>query len=406
MSVTKTSSNISSSGAAPADVPVAGAPSFDLAARRKDIPLLERFIPLNNCSHAPQMRRTAEAAHRYLDDWNRLGMDWDSWMTEVEECRSAFAGLIGAESHEIAITSSVSAATAAVASSLDFRGPRNRVVASGAEFPTVGHVWRAHERHGAEVDWVPIREDRMFSEDYSVLLDERTAIVSAAHAWYQNGSLQDIDEITGLAHDNGALIYVDAYQSAGIVPIDVKKMDVDFLAAGALKYLLGIPGIAFLYVKQEVAEKLHPAVTGWFGRKEPFAFDEKLLDWADSARRFDTGTPPIMNAYVTRQGIEIIRDIGPRAIRDWTLLLSGRIVDKAREFGLEIHGPMDPEKRTASTAVKCGAHNSHDVEAQLRERGVLASARGSVIRLAPHFYNTLDEIDSAVDILADILRGA
>ncbi len=380
-------------------------PSYDLVAWRKEIPVLDRFIPLNNCSHAPLMRRTSEAAEEYLREWNRLGMDWDSWMSEIEKCRTAFAGLIGAEPHEVAITTSVSAATTAVASSLDFRGERNRVVASGAEFPTVGHVWKAQERLGAEVDWVSVRDEQMFSADYAKHLDERTAIVSATHAWYQNGSLQDIEEITRLAHENGALVYVDAYQTAGVVPIDVKKMNVDFLAAGALKYLLGIPGIAFLYVRQEVADKLRPTVTGWFGRTNPFAFDEKLLDWVPSARRFDTGTPPIINAYVARVGIESIREIGPKAIRAWTLELSRRIVDRAREHGLEIHGPEDPQRRTPSTAVRCGSQSSHDVETQLKQRGVLASARGPVIRLAPHFYNTLDEIDSAVDILADILRS-
>jgi selenocysteine lyase/cysteine desulfurase len=381
-------------------------PPFDLAAWREEIPLLERFIPLNNCSHAPRMRRTAKALQRYLDGWNQRGMDWESWMGEVEACRSAFAALIGAASHEVAITTSVSAATAALASSLNFQGPRNRVVASGAEFPTVGHVWKAHVSLGARVDWVPVREERMHAEDYLDYVDDRTAVVSAAHAWYQNGSLQNVQEIARTAHDRGALIYVDAYQSAGCVPIDVKEMDVDFLAAGALKYLLGIPGIAFLYIKQEVAEGLHPAFTGWFGRKNPFAFDEKLLDWAASGRRFDTGTPPVINAYAARAGIETILEIGPRPIRDWTLQLSGRIVERAHGLGLQIHGPQEPEARAASTAIVCGPHESHDVEARLRERGILASARGPVIRLAPHFYNTLDEIDTTVEALADILRGA
>ncbi len=391
---------------APTLLPFRDKPSFDLAAWRKEIPLLDRFIPLNNCSHAPQMKRTAEAARQYLEDWNRLGMDWETWMAEIEQCRAAFAALIGAEPNEVAIMPSVSVATASVASSLDFQGNRCRVVASGAEFPTVGHVWKAHERYGAEIDWVPIRKERLFPGDYSEFIDDRTAIVSATHAWYQNGSLQDIGEIARQAHDNGALIYVDAYQSAGVVPIDVKEMNVDFLAAGALKYLLGIPGIAFLYVKRELANTLHPALTGWFGRENPFSFDEKRLDWAASAKRFDTGTPPILNAYVARVGMEIIQEIGLQAIRDWTLLLSGKIVDRANEFGLEIHGPEDPQQRTPSTAIRCGAQDSHDVEMQLKERGILASARGPVIRLAPHFYNTSEEIDSAVEALADILGSA
>jgi len=261
----------------------------------------------------------------------------------------------------------------------------------------------AHERYGASVDWVPVRGEQMHTPDYAKHVDERTAVVSATHAWYQNGSLQDVEAIGRLAHDHGAYVYVDAYQTAGVVPIDVKKMNVDFLAAGSLKYLLGIPGIAFLYVKHDVAETLHPAVTGWFGRENPFAFDEKTLDWAPSARRFDTGTPPIFNAYVARQGIETIREVGVGAIRDWTRQLSGRIVGRANELGLHVHGPPEAALRTPSTAIKCDSHDSHAVESELRKRGVLASARGPVIRLAPHFYNTLEEIDSAVAILAEIL---
>jgi len=333
-------------------------------------------------------------------------MDWGGWMEEIERCRGVFASLIGAEPDEIAITTSVSAATSAVASALDFRGKRNRVLASGAEFPTVGHVWKAQERLGAVVDWVPVRDERMIAGDYSGYIDERTAMVSAAHAWYQNGSLQDVGEIGRVAHENGALIFVDAYQSVGNVPIDVKKMDVDFLAGGALKYLLGLPGIAFLYVKRSVAETLEPGVTGWFGRIDPFSFDAAHLDWAPAARRFDTGTPPIFNAYVARAGMEMIAEIGTTAIREWILQLSGRLVERAHECGLEIHGPEAPELRSASTAIRCGALDSHDVEVKLRERGVLASARGPVIRMAPHFYNTLDEIDSAVNTLADILKGS
>jgi selenocysteine lyase/cysteine desulfurase len=386
------------------DSPVAS-PSFDPASWRAEIPILDRYIPLNNCSHAPQMTRTAEAAQRYLRDWNRVGMDWEAWMGEVEACRGAFAALIGAEPHEVAITSSVSAATTAIASTLDFSARRNRVVASGAEFPTVGHVWLAHKRYGAHVDWVPTRQDRMLAADYEDYIDDRTAIVSAAHAWYQNGALQPIEEIAQTAHGHGALLFVDAYQSAGNIPIDVKKMGVDFLAAGAQKYLLGIPGIAFLYVRQEVAEGLHPASTGWFGRKNPFAFDEKLLDWAHSGRRFDTGTPPIVNACVARAGLDVINEVGAEVIREWTLGLSRRLVERAHRHGLEIHGPQNPAERTPSSAFSCGALDSHQVEVALLERGVLASARGPVVRLAPHFYNTLDEMDTAVDLLAGVLKG-
>ncbi|NNF03383.1 MAG: aminotransferase class V-fold PLP-dependent enzyme, partial [Rhodothermales bacterium] len=373
----------------------------DIRSLRAEIPLLDRCIALANCSHAPQTRAASEAAAAFLESWNQDGMDWDTWIAEVDAARAAFARLIGAEPDEIAVTSSVSAATAAVASSLDFTGERSRVVVSDAEFPGTAHAWAAHGRSGAEYVRVPARGDTMHAGDYRELVDERTAVVSASHAWFRNGSLQDVAEIVRTAREAGALTYIDAYQTAGVFPIDVKALDVDFLSSGVLKYLMGIPGIAFLYVRSDLAESLQPAFTGWFGRNDPFEFDPGDLDPAPGARRFDIGTPPIINAYVARAGIEWILNIGVEAVRDRTLQLSRRIAEQLGERGLTIDGPADPVDRTPVTAVAC--EHAASVEATLRERGILVSARGSVVRLAPHVFNTFEEVDAAVDALADVV---
>jgi selenocysteine lyase/cysteine desulfurase len=379
------------------------APAYDLIALRRRIPILATMIPMNNCSQAPQTTATRDAAERYLESWNTRGMDWDAWVSEVDAAKSEFARLINASPDEIAVFSSVSEATSAVASALDFIGGRSKVVVTEAEFPTIGHVWLAQQQLGARVEWIPVRDGRIDATEYERLVDDQTAIVSATHGYYVNGFKQDLTHLVSAAHDRGALLYVDAYQTLGTVPVDVSALGLDFLAAGNLKFLMGIPGIAFLFVRRDLAARLEPALTGWFGRANPFAFDVKRLDWSPSASRFDTGTPPIINAYVARAGMAMINEIGVGAIRSWLEVLGQRLIDGGRARGLELLGTDDMSHKTATTAFV--VDESHVVEAKMREHGVIASARGPVIRLSPHFYNTLEDVDTALDALASVLAG-
>ena len=374
-------------------------PTYDIDTWRRRIPLLASCVPMNNCSQAPQTDVTRAAAERYLDSWNGSGMDWDAWMSEVALAKAEFARLVGATPDDIAVFSSVSEAASAVASALPLQGRRTNIVVSDAEFPTVAHVWLAQEQRGAHVSWAPVHADADASV-YDALIDDRTALVSACHAYYMNGLIQDSARIASIARDAGALSFVDAYQSLGTIPIDVRALGVDFLASGNLKFLMGIPGIAFLYVRPEIVDTLHPSVTGWFGRANPFAFDARSLDWSPTASRFDTGTPPVINAYVARAGMEIINALGPANIREWLVELGQRLIDGGRARGLVLHGSDDMQLKTATTAFVVG--DSHAVEQAMRERGVIASARGDVIRLAPHFYSTIDDVDRALDALAEV----
>lgn len=384
------------------------APRFDLDAYRRRIPLLSErngLIPMNNCSQAPQTIETRAAAERYLDSWRTSGMDWDGWMDEVQHAKAEFARLINAVPEDIAVFGSVSEATSAVASAIGFSGRRNRVVVTEAEFPTIGHVWLSQQPRGATVQWVLVSNDGTIEPaSYDAALDDRVAIVSATHGYYLNGALQDLGDLTRRAHAHGALLYVDAYQTIGTVPIDVRESEVDFLASGNLKFLMGVPGIAFLYVRPEVAATLAPTMTGWFGRANPFAFAVKELDWAPGARRFDMGTPPIINAYIARAGMQIVNRIGVPAIRAWLEVLGDRLLHGARERGLAVHGPADMRCKTATTGILVA--DSHHVEVSMRAAGVLPSARGPVIRLAPHFYSTIDDVDTALDVLTAVLRDA
>jgi selenocysteine lyase/cysteine desulfurase len=376
-------------------------PSYDLTALRKRIPILATTIPMNNCSQAPQTIATRAAAERYLESWATRGMDWDAWVDEVDAAKREFARLINAAADEIAVFSSVSEATSAVASALDFASGRPKVVVTEAEFPTIGHVWLAQASRGARVEWIPVCEGRIDATEYERLVDDRTAIVSATHGYFLNGFKQDLPRLVTAARERGALLFVDAYQTLGTVPVDVKELELDLLAAGNLKFLMGIPGIAFLYVRRDLAARLEPSVTGWFGRANPFAFDVKRLDWSPGTGRFDTGTPPIVNAYVARAGMQMINEIGVGAIRSWLEVLGQRLIDGGRDRGLDLLGTDDMAHKTATTAFL--VDDSNVVEAAMRQRGVIASARGPVIRLSPHFYNTIEDVDVALDALAAVV---
>ncbi len=396
-------------------------PPYDLDTWRRRIPILSSFVPMNHCTQAPQTEATRAAAEDYLESWRRDGVDWDRWMDEVESARTEFARLIHASPDEVAVTTSLSAAASAVASALDFSGERCRVVASEAEFPTVGHVWLAQRRHGAKVDWIAVQGGVVDPVGYEALIDERTLVVSATHAFYQNGFKQDVAAIAEKAHAAGAFVFVDAYQTAGIHHLDVGELGVDLLATGTLKFLMGTPGIAFLYVRRELLEGLKPSLTGWLGRPRPFEFRVRELGYAATASRFDTGTPPILAAYVARAGLAMIREIGTRKIQAWTDHLSARLLAGAAERGLAVHGTRDVRQKTALTAIFCGDEDtgpedpgdsswsarrrrpSDIVEERLREKGILASSRGPAIRLTPHFYTTPEEVDLALDAVAEVL---
>ena len=370
---------------------------------RREFPSLATTVHVANCSHAPQARRVRNAIDAYLESWLQAGMDWDAWMGEVERAREAFARLIGARSGEVAIATSASAAVASIASSLDGWGPRRRVVTTEAEFPTVGHVWLAHAKYGLEIDFIPVRDGAIALEDYEERIDERTALTSATHVYYQNGFKQDVGRIAEIAHEAGSLLLVDAYQSLGTCAVDVRELDIDILVGGGLKYLLGLPGIAFIYAKEEIVERFEPALTGWFGRVNPFAFDARALDYASEARRFDTGTPPVFAAVAARAGMEIIEEIGARRIEGRIEELSACAMESADRLGLEYVGPRDVLVKGATTAIK--VPDPHAIEGKLKERGVIASARGDVIRIAPHFFTTSDDIDRVLSELKTILSG-
>jgi selenocysteine lyase/cysteine desulfurase len=220
--------------------------------------------------------------------------------------------------------------------------------------------------------------------------------------YYQNGFKQDLAAIAEIAHARGALFYVDAYQSLGTVPVDVKSMHVDMLSSGVLKYLLGLPGIAFLYIRRELANQLQPSSTGWFGQQNPFAMEVNRLDYATGARRFDTGTPPIIAAYAAEAGLALINEIGVQRIHQRIEHLVNFTLERANQLGLPVLGPRSVEQRGAAVAI--AVPDGHHLEEQLKQRGMILSARGPAIRIAPHFFTLEEEISRALQAVRDELQ--
>ena len=378
-------------------------PPFDMEYWRKQFPLLSTHVHVANCSHAPQSTFTRNAVLEYLENWNTAGMDWDRWMEEVYHSKEEFAKIINADPSEIAVGTSVSELTSAIASSLPLNTKRKKVVVTDAEFPTVGHVWQANQKYGFNVQFIPVKDGLIDISDYDRYVDEDTIIASITDVYYYNGFKQDLKSIIPKIHEKGSLAYVDAYQGLGTHPLDVKELDIDFLSSGNLKYLLSVPGIAFLYVKQEIVEYLYPAFTGWFGRVDPFAFEIHNLDWAKDARRFDNGTPPVPSAYIATAGMKIINTVGIENIYQWTNVLSDYCIKGALERGLDLASPTDLNIKAPNTAIRVPG-DSHEFETALRKKGVIASARSDVVRIAPHFFTRLQDIDYVLDCYVELLK--
>jgi len=370
---------------------------------RKEFPILKNVVHAGNCSQAPQSLRVRDSITRYLENWLTVGMDWDYWCEEITKAKMEFAKLINADVSEIAVTSCVSDAVAGLLGSLNYNTERNKIVTTEAEFPTIGQIALAHQKMGAKVDFVPVKNGVIDIDDYDRYIDETTLVTVATQVYYLNGFAQDIAAIAKKAHEKGSYYFVDCYQGLGTIPVDVKAMDIDFLTSGTLKYLLGIPGIAFLYVKKELAPKLKPVLTGWFGQENPFSFKVRELDYACDARRFDTGTPPVMMGFAARAGLEIINEIGVENISERIQYLSKVFLEGAIKRGLNVISPMDVTLKGSTTAIRVG--DSHKVELLLRKKNIIGSSRGDVIRIAPHFFTRAQDLEYVLDELATIMKS-
>ena len=365
---------------------------------RHRFPVFERQIYINSCSQGALSDSVRDAYAHYLDDWDEHGAPWEYWVGRLEAVRASIASLVNGGEDEIAVTTSVSAGVSALLSGLRFADGRDTIVVSDFEFPTIGQISHAQERRGVRVVHVPAEADGTIPlERFDAAIDERTALVAVTHVCFRNGGRLDVAGIGGIAHDHGAPILVDAYQTIGSLPIDVRALDCDFLAAGVLKYLLGSAGLGFLYCRRELVEGIEPTATGWFADRDIFEMAHTRYAPSPTARRFQSGTPPVPNIYAGIAGMELMEEIGIAETRAHVSALNDRLIAGVDELGGTIATARAPESRGALICIR--STDAPELVRVLAGDGIATSDRDGNLRVSAHAYNTAKDVDRVVAAL-------
>ena len=373
-------------------------------ALRKEFPVLQRKTYLNSGSYCALANEVRAAFNAYMEDRLLVGANWDVWVMKNESVRNLTATLLHASPDEIAVTASVSAGLNALASALEFTGPRNKVVVSDFEFPTNAQIWHAQEPRGAKVVHVPRAADGYIpAEMFAKAIDEQTKLVAITHVCFRNGAKLDIPGIVRLARAKGAMVLLDCYQSVGSLDIDVKALDVDFAAGGMLKYLLGTAGIGFLYAKDSCVRSLVPTNSGWFAQANITAMDITANRPAPDARRFEAGTPPVVNCYAAEAGLKLLLKVGTPAIEKRNFALTRRCMERLEEIGWPSITPAQDARRGATVAVP--SSDAARLQAELMKHDIVTSYRDDNVRASFHFYNNDDDVESFVAAMQE-LRGS
>jgi selenocysteine lyase/cysteine desulfurase len=366
---------------------------------RTEFPILARKNYLNSCSLGALSHRATSRVSQFHEEWHELGASawYDQWTARLNELRGGVAAMLNAEQEEIALTASVSAALSTVASAVDYR-KRNRIVVAELDFPTLAYQWMVRP----DVEVVRVRSDDGSTIDparFEEAVTDETAVLATSHVFFTTGAIQDLSRLARIAHDRGALFLVDAYQSGGQVPIDVRAAEADVLVTGPLKWLLGGPGLAYLYVRRSLIEQLVPRIAGWFAAEAQFGFDISEFEFKHDARRFELGTPALPTVHSALGGQSIIDEVGIAAIRERNMALTDRLIEGVRAHGFRVRCAADAEARSAIVMV---AHDDPGAAvASLAAQDIIVDWRPGYIRFSPHFYNTEAEIDAAVKALAE-----
>jgi kynureninase len=367
----------------------------DLLGYRERFPILEETTYLINHSLGAMPAAAEERLLEYARSWRTRGVRaWEEgWWELPLSVGEQIGRLIGAAPGTVSMHQNVTLAEAVVLSCFDFDGPRRRIVYEEGNFPSVRYLYQA--QRGADV---VVAEDGAGVVD---AIDERTLLVPVTHVLFKTGEIQDVAAIVARAHEHGALVVLDAYQSVGTVPLDVTALSVDFAVGGSVKWLCGGPGAAWLYVRPELAARLEPTLTGWQAHARPFAFEPEQ-DYAEGAARFLTGTPNVPALYAATAGYDVIEEVGVERIRARSLEQTALLVELLEEAGFAVGSPREPERRGGTVVVRTPEFEA--VGAELGRRGIICDYRPDVgLRLGPHFYNTDDELRFAVEQISAIV---
>ena len=374
--------------------------ALGLATYRGEFPIFRDSVYLNTCSLGALGERSRRKVAEFLDIWQSRGAAawYDVWWEALTDLRARYGRVVNAAPGEIALAPSISVALSAIAESIDYRR-RPKVVITSLDFPTVAYQWLAKVRAGVELvivespDRVSVPVDAI-----ARAVDDRTALVVTSHVYFTSGAIQDIKRVAAAAHEHGALCLIDAYQSVGQIAVDVRDAGVDALVAGGLKWLLGGPGIVFLYLREAVARRLEPAISGWFGQRDQFAFDPRTLTFHDDTRRFELGTPSLAAVYAQLGGLEYIEEIGISTIREATAALTEDLIARARAAGFHPKIAAEPQQRSAIVMIPMP--DPAGSVRHLAAGGIIADSRPGHVRLSPFFYNSQDDNVRATERLA------
>ena len=369
----------------------------ELSDYRGRFPILAETTYLINHSLGAMPAAAEERVLEYAHVWKTRGIRaWgEGWWEMALTVGDQIGRLIGAPPGTVSMHQNVTIAEAVVLSCFRFDRPRRRIVYEEGNFPSVRYLYQAQaERGGADI--------LVAADDEGVVeaIDDRTLLVPVTHVLYKTGQIQDVEAIVERAHDHGALVVLDAYQSVGTVPLDVTALGVDFAVGGSVKWLCGGPGAGWLYVRPDLASVLEPGLTGWQAHARPFDFEPEQ-DYAEGAARFLTGTPNVPALYAATAGYDVIEEVGIDRIRERSVEQTTLLIELLEEAGFPVGSPSDPARRGGTVVVR--PPEAERVDAELAARGILCDHRPDVgLRLGPHFFNTDDELRHTVEQIAEL----
>jgi len=373
---------------------------------RGEFPILERSTYLINNSLGAMPRGVYDRLHSYADSWAERGVRaWEEgWWDMAVGVGDKIAPLIGAAPGEISLHQNVTLTQAVITSCFDFRGPRNKVVMTDLEFPSIQYFYHEGQRLGARVELVPSSDPVRFDLDkFLAAIDETTLLVPISLVLFRSGYIVDARAIIERAHRVGAHVILDVFQAAGVIPIDVRALGADFAVGGVLKWLCGGPGVGYLYVRDDLRTRLQPALTGWLAHRRPFAFETGSIDSREDSFRYLNGTPHIPALYACQPGLEILNKVGIDAIRAKSVAMTTRLLEGAQSHGWRVNTPEKPGERAGTVSIDCP--HAYEVCRELLVREILVDYRPKAgVRVSPHFYNREEECDFALEQIEEILR--
>ena len=376
----------------------------ELLKYRAEFPILHKRTYLNSCSLGALSNRSIDNLNEFMAAWNEWGAHawYEIWMGEIAKVRQKFATLIGAQLHEVAIAPNVSTALSTIATALDY-SKRNKVVMADMDFPTLPYQWLVKERLGLECCFVE-SPDRVYTppELFEREVDEHTALVATSRVFFTSGYIQDVRAVADIAHRHGAYLLIDDYQGTGQIPLDVAELDIDFLVTGTLKWLMGGPGLALVYIREGLLPQIQPTVAGWFGHREQFEFKTREFEFRPDAARVEMGTPAVPTIYTANGGLDIVLEIGSQTICERTRYLTSDLIARAREHGWKVRAPLEPERRTSIVMLEFD--EPEQIVEELLRRDIITDKRPGLVRISPYFYNTIEENERVIAALEEILE--